>query len=166
MAGDVLWPRRTLSNMSWHFSCPCVQKECVLLIYLWGIHVQYAQDICYRVRKKGLLKKASFQKSSFSREPKGFRLKNVEILENCQTVGNKGESDFLEILEELEILEIPPVKRPRSKLLLFRLRCSTGMPGGNELACAPIAPGRAPSGNNNDTREVIFRNAQPCPSFP
>ena len=40
----------------------------------------------------------------------------LEILENPQTVENKGESDhFLEILENLEILEIleiPPVERP------------------------------------------------------
>ena len=39
----------------------------------------------------------------------------LEILENPQTVENKGESDhsleILENLEILEILEIPPVKR-------------------------------------------------------
>ena len=37
----------------------------------------------------------------------------LEILENPQTVENKGECDHpLEILENLEILEIPPVKGP------------------------------------------------------
>ena len=53
-------------------------------------------------------KKGSFGKGVFSEE----------ILENPQTVENKGESDhFLEILVNLEIseiLEIPPVKRPLS----------------------------------------------------
>ena len=39
-------------------------------------------------------------------------LEIVEILENPQTVENKGESDHY--LENLEILEIPPVKRPLS----------------------------------------------------
>ena len=39
----------------------------------------------------------------------------LEILEKTQTLGNKGESDYsLEILEKLEILEIPSVKRPLS----------------------------------------------------
>ena len=61
---------------------------------------------CFRVRKKG-----SFQKSPFL-----DILENVEILENPQTVENKGESNqFLEIIENLEILEIlefPRVKRP------------------------------------------------------
>ena len=40
---------------------------------------------------------------------------NLETLENPQTVENKVESALLEILENvaiLEILEIPPVKRP------------------------------------------------------
>ena len=45
-------------------------------------------------------------------------VETLEILENPQTVENKGETDnFLEILENLEtleILEIPPVKRPLS----------------------------------------------------
>ena len=52
--------------------------------------------------------------STFSRDSRDF----LEILGNPQTVENKGESDhFLEILENfeiLEILEIPPVKRPLS----------------------------------------------------
>ena len=40
-------------------------------------------------------------------------VEKLEILENRQTVENKGESDHsLEILEILEILGIPPVKRP------------------------------------------------------
>ena len=55
--------------------------------------------------RRALLEEASFRKVHF-----------LEILENPQTVENKGESDhFLEILENLEILEIleiPPVKRP------------------------------------------------------
>ena len=56
--------------------------------------------------KRGLLEKGSFQKSPF--------LEILEILENPQSVENKGESDhFLEALENLEILEIleiSPVK--------------------------------------------------------
>ena len=48
--------------------------------------------------RRGLLQKGSLQKSRFS--------EIQEILENPQTVENKGESDhFLEILENLEILE-------------------------------------------------------------
>ena len=68
-----------------------------------------------RVRKKGSFGKA--EKSKFFLEI----LENLgilEILENPQTVENKGESDhFLEILENLEILEIleiPSVRRPLS----------------------------------------------------
>ena len=42
-------------------------------------------------------------------------LEILEILENLQTVENKGEADhLLEILENLETLEIPPAKRPLS----------------------------------------------------
>ena len=59
------------------------------------------------------MEKGSFQKSPFSEI-----LENLEILENPQTVENKGEADYflqiLENLEILEILEIPPVKRPLS----------------------------------------------------
>ena len=43
-------------------------------------------------------------------------LEILEILENTQTVENKGESDhcleILETIENLEILEIPSMKRP------------------------------------------------------
>ena len=58
--------------------------------------------------KRGLFRKVHFLEIQ----------ENVEILENPQTVENKGESNhFLEILENLEILgflEISPVKRPLS----------------------------------------------------
>ena len=61
--------------------------------------------------KRGLLEKGSFQASRFSRDSRACG--DLEFLENPQTVENKGESDhFLEILQSLEILEIPPVKRP------------------------------------------------------
>ena len=57
---------------------------------------------------RGLLEKGSFQKGPLCRDSR-------EFLENPQTVENKAEPDpFLEILENLEILEIPPVKRPFS----------------------------------------------------
>ena len=53
--------------------------------------------------KKGLLEKESFQKSPFS-------IEILEMLENPQTLENKGESDYLpeilEIPENFEILEI------------------------------------------------------------
>ena len=56
--------------------------------------------------KRGLLEKGSFQKSPNFLEI----LENLEILEfleNPQTVEKKGDADhFLEILENLEILEI------------------------------------------------------------
>ena len=45
-------------------------------------------------------------------------VQNVEILEilkNPQSVENKRESDHVLVLENLEILEIPPVRRPLSK---------------------------------------------------
>ena len=49
------------------------------------------------LEKGGLLEKGSFQKSQFSRDSREFRSK---ILENPQTLENKGESDhFLEILD-------------------------------------------------------------------
>ena len=70
-----------------------------------------------RVRKKG-----SFGKGCLFREVQFLEiLENLgilEILENRQTLENKGGSNhFLEILENLElleILEIPPAKRPLS----------------------------------------------------
>ena len=66
--------------------------------------------------KRGLLEKGSFQKSPFLFLE---NLEMLEILENPQTLENKGKSDhfldILENLENLEILEIPPVKRPLSK---------------------------------------------------
>ena len=53
--------------------------------------------------KRGLLKNVRFREI----------LENLEILEISQSVGNEGESDhFLEKLEILESLEIPPAKRP------------------------------------------------------
>ena len=58
--------------------------------------------------KRGLLEKGSFGKGVFLEI-----LENLEILESPQTLENKRESDhFLEILEIFESLEIPPVKRP------------------------------------------------------
>ena len=61
--------------------------------------------------KRGLFRKVHFLEILENSEI-------LEILEDPQTVENKGESDhFLEILENLEILEIleiPPVKRPLS----------------------------------------------------
>ena len=70
--------------------------------------------------KRGLLEKGSFQRSPFSRDSSEFR--ESRDFREPQTLENKGESDhFLEILENLEILdsnleilEIPPVKRPLS----------------------------------------------------
>ena len=68
------------------------------------------------------MRKGSFgkwaQKSPFSGDSREFKilenLEILEILENPQMVESKGESDqFLEILE-LEILDIPPVKRALS----------------------------------------------------
>ena len=65
--------------------------------------------------KKGVFEKELFQKSALSEKSREF---SREILENPQTVENKEESDhFLETLENseiLEILEIPPVKKPLS----------------------------------------------------
>ena len=65
--------------------------------------------------KRGLLERGSFLKNPF-REFLAH-LKILEILENFQIVENKGESGhLLEILENqeiIEILDIPPVKRPR-----------------------------------------------------
>ena len=66
------------------------------------------------VRKKGSFGKRVFsEKSFFSRDSREFRDSREP-----QTVENKGESDhFLEVLENLEVLEIlgiPPVKRPLS----------------------------------------------------
>ena len=60
--------------------------------------------------KRGLLEKGLFRKVHFRES-----LENLEILEKFLTLGNKGVSDHsLEILENLEILEIPPAKRPLS----------------------------------------------------
>ena len=60
------------------------------------------------------MEKGSFQKSPFLEI-----LEKEEILENPQTVERKGESDHflctLEILENPEVLEISPVKRPLSQ---------------------------------------------------
>ena len=68
--------------------------------------------------KRGLLAKGSLRKVHFLEN-----LENLEILENPQTVGKKGESDhllkILESSENLEILEIPPVRRPLSQGPLF-----------------------------------------------
>ena len=71
----------------------------------------YARKIGFG--KRGLLEKGSFQKSPLSRDSREFR--DSRVLENPQTVEKKGDSDhFVEILENLEILEIPPAKRPLS----------------------------------------------------
>ena len=69
-----------------------------------------------RVRKRRLLEKGSFQKSPFSRDSREVR--DSRVLREPLDCGRQGKSDhFLEILENfgiLEILEIPPVKRPLS----------------------------------------------------
>ena len=58
--------------------------------------------------KRGLFRKVHFLEILGA-------LEVLEILENPQTVESKGESDHvLENFENLEILEIPPVKRPLS----------------------------------------------------
>ena len=55
--------------------------------------------------KRGLLEKGSFQKVHFLEILENLEI--LEIWENAQTVENKGESGhFLGILENLEILEI------------------------------------------------------------
>ena len=70
-----------------------------------------------RVRKRGLLKKGSFEKGSFEKgglskwsifgDPRDF--KEFRDSRDPQSVENKRVSDhFLEILEDSEILEIPP----------------------------------------------------------
>ena len=67
--------------------------------------------------KSGFLEKGSFQKSPFSRDSRDFRESREP-----QTVENKGESDhFLEVLENLEILETP-VKDPFHNDPFFRSR--------------------------------------------
>ena len=61
-----------------------------------------------RVRKKG-----SFGKRVFSEKEKKHFLEILGTLEIAESVARKGESDpSLEILENLEILEIPPAKGP------------------------------------------------------
>ena len=64
------------------------------------------------------MEKGSCQKSPFPEILENLEIQNLEILDNPQTVENKGDSDhFLEVLEHLEILEIlelPPVERPLS----------------------------------------------------
>ena len=78
---------------------------------VWCVSAQAFCSQKFRFGKRGLLEKGSFQKSPNFLEI----LENLEILEKLQTVENKGDSDhFLEILENLEILEIPLVKRPLS----------------------------------------------------
>ena len=57
--------------------------------------------------KRGLLEKGSFRKVHLLEILE--KEKGLEFLENPRTVENPGESDhFLEILEIVEILEIPP----------------------------------------------------------
>ena len=69
-----------------------------------------------RVGERGLLEKGSFQKNPSSRDFREFR--DSRDSKESQTVENERKSDhFLEILDNseiLEILEIPPVKRPLS----------------------------------------------------
>ena len=70
----------------------------------------------FQLRKRG-----SFGKGVFSENPFLEILENLEILEtpeNPQTVENKGESDhFLEILKNLENLELLEI--PQAKRPLF-----------------------------------------------
>ena len=59
--------------------------------------------------KRGLLERGLFRKIHFLEIIENLEI--LEILGNPQSVESKGETDHLEILE---ILEIPPVKRPLS----------------------------------------------------
>ena len=60
-----------------------------------------------RVRKRGLLERGSFQKCPFLEILENVEI--LEILENPQTVKNTGGADhFLEILENLEIFPVSP----------------------------------------------------------
>ena len=64
-------------------------------------------------------------------------LEIVEILENSQTVENKGESDhFPENLEILEILEIPPVLSAlkSQRFLRFAIAMPTAAPGNRAIS--------------------------------
>ena len=64
-------------------------------------------------RKRGLLERGLFRKVHFLEIRESLEI--LEILENPQTVENKGECEhFLEILEILKTLEIPPAKRSLS----------------------------------------------------
>ena len=61
-------------------------------------------QVHFQVRKKGSFGKGSFQKSPFLEILENLEI--LEFLENPQTVEKKGDSDhFQEILENLEILE-------------------------------------------------------------
>ena len=68
------------------------------------------------VEKGSFGKRGLFRKVHFSRDfPENLEL--LEVLENPQTLVNKGESEpfsreILENIEILESLEIPPAKRP------------------------------------------------------
>ena len=69
-------------------------------------------------RKRGLLEKGSFQKSPFSRDFREFR--DSRVFREPPDCGKQGDSDrFLEIVENLEILEISTVKRPFVMTPLF-----------------------------------------------
>ena len=82
---------------------PLLQKKLLLQTEIFG----FGKGVFW---KRGLFGKVHFLENSEIRE----------ILENPKTVENKGEADHcLEILENLEILEIPPVKRPLFPALKF-----------------------------------------------
>ena len=89
---------------------PCVARTCAVHPGFW----MGGGGPCVGFGKRGPLEKGSFQKSPFSRDSREFRDSRVSR-EISQTVENKGEPDhFLENLEILEILEIPPAQRPLS----------------------------------------------------
>ena len=64
--------------------------------------------------KRGLLEKGSFQKSPFSRDSREFRDSREPPDRGKQRRIRPFSRDSREFRETLEILEIPPVKRPLS----------------------------------------------------
>ena len=94
------------SMLSWRQAAATFPQKRVRVV-VWN---QTVWTLFFFDRKKGLLGNGSCQRCPF--------LKSLEILETVespQSVENKGASDhFVEILEKVKILEIPPAKRPLS----------------------------------------------------
>ena len=67
----------------------------IILALSAGLSALSRPHLPFGFGKRGLLEKGSCQKSPFSRDSREFR----EKIENPQTVGNKGDDHFLEILE-------------------------------------------------------------------